>query len=362
MIEILNLRKTFHSGKESFQALDGVTIHVPEGAFYTLLGPSGCGKSTTLRCLAGLETADAGAIRIGGETVFSAEEGIAVPAYKRDIGMVFQSYAIWPHMTVFENVAYPLRIQKRPRGEIRERVAGALATVGLLGLEDRPAPALSGGQQQRVSLARALIKEPRILLLDEPLSNLDAKLREQMRYDIKELQERLGITTLYVTHDQTEALAVSDSIAIMKAGRFLEMAGRRDIYCRPGSEFTADFIGLTNILKGTFRGKEGAFGKVDTAIGQILCPPSSEHQSGAEVIVCVRPEDLSITAAPPASQANVFTGEIKALIFLGEIVDCQIMVGDELIRARVHPKSAFEKGQRVYIEADPNVLITIKAG
>jgi iron(III) transport system ATP-binding protein len=361
MIDIMHLKKAFQSGKETFQALKGVSIHVPEGEFFTLLGPSGCGKSTTLRCLAGLEKPDSGTIKIGGETVFSSDEGISIPAYRRDIGMVFQSYAIWPHMTVFENVAYPLKIKKMPREEIRARVDKALDTVGLTGLEDRPAPALSGGQQQRVSLARALVKEPKVLLLDEPLSNLDAKLREHMRYDIKELQERLGITTLYVTHDQTEALAVSDSIAVMNSGELLDVAGPRDIYFRPRSGFTADFIGLTNILKGRFGGQAGDFAKVDTPMGQFLCPLPEMSQIGAEIMIYLRPEDVMVSAEAPASEVNIFEGEIKALIFLGEIIDCQIEVAGEIIRARLHPKSALEKGQRVFMEVDSEAVITIKA-
>ncbi|MDH3239708.1 MAG: ABC transporter ATP-binding protein [Alphaproteobacteria bacterium] len=362
MIDIKNLRKTFRSGRETFHALNGITIHVPEGEFFTLLGPSGCGKSTTLRCLAGLETPDSGTIEIGGETVFSSERGISVPAYRRDIGMVFQSYAIWPHMTVFENIAYPLKIQKVARREIRARVEKALDTVGLEGLGDRPAPALSGGQQQRVSLARALVKEPKVLLLDEPLSNLDAKLREQMRFEIKELQERLGITTLYVTHDQTEALAVSDSIAVMNQGNLLDVAGPRDIYFQPRSEFTADFIGLTNVLRGKVAGSENGLSCLDTPMGRLLCRPTSvAHHGGGEVVIFLRPEDVAVTAARPAGKPNVFEGEIEALVFLGEVVDCQIKVGEELVRARLHPKSAFQRRQKVFIEADPAALITIRA-
>jgi iron(III) transport system ATP-binding protein len=361
MIDIKNLRKTFQSGKETFHALNGISIHVPEGEFFTLLGPSGCGKSTTLRCLAGLETPDSGTIEIGGETVFSSAEGITVPAYKRDIGMVFQSYAIWPHMTVFENVAYPLKIQKVSRSETRDRVAKALETVGLSGLENRPAPALSGGQQQRVSLARALVKEPKVLLLDEPLSNLDAKLREQMRYEIKELQERLGITTLYVTHDQTEALAVSDSIAVMNQGNLLDVAGPRDIYFQPRSEFTADFIGLTNILRGRIAGEEGGLACLDTPIGRLLCRSTGEPDKGGEFVIFLRPEDVTVSPDRPAAEVNVFEGEIAALVFLGELVDCQVQVGDQLIRARLHAKSDLKRKQRVFIEANPSDLITIQA-
>src|SRR5690349_3916572 len=243
MVRIQNLEKFFGEDRERVHVLKGVTLDIPEGSLYTFLGPSGCGKTTTLRCVAGLERPDSGGISIGGKTVFSAAERVYVPTNRRPIGMVFQSYAIWPHMTVFENVAYPLTIKHKSKAEIKKRVAEVLKIVGLQGLEDRPAPKLSGGQQQRVAFARALVNEPKVMLLDEPLSNLDAKLREQMRFEIKALQERLGITTLYVTHDQTEALAISDSIAVMSSGKLLDVAGPREIYSRPRSEFTADFIG-----------------------------------------------------------------------------------------------------------------------
>jgi len=196
MIRISNLVKRFVGEKEKVMAVNDVSIEVPEGKLFTLLGPSGCGKSTTLRCVAGLEKPEAGEINLSDETLYSSRKNIFVPAHKRDIGMVFQSYAIWPHMTVFENVAYPLRIKRTPREKIRTKVQKALNTVGLEGLEDRLAPQLSGGQQQRVSLARALVKEPKVLLLDEPLSNLDAKLREQMRLEIKELQDESWIGTI----------------------------------------------------------------------------------------------------------------------------------------------------------------------
>ena len=361
MIEITNLRKTFVSGKKSHAAIDNVSIVVPEGEFFTLLGPSGCGKSTTLRCVAGLEKPESGTIKIGGETVFSSDEGILIPAYKRDIGMVFQSYAIWPHMTVLENVAYPLRIQRRPKEEIRARARKALETVGLAGLEDRPAPLLSGGQQQRVSLARALVKEPKVLLLDEPLSNLDAKLREQMRFEIKELQERLGITTLYVTHDQTEALAISDSIAVMSSGKLLDVAGPREIYSRPSSEFTADFVGLAKTLPGTFKGEQDGLARLETAIGPLLCPPVAGARPGDKFVVFLRPEDVSVSAEPPAARVNVLAGPVQLLAFLGEVVDCQIAIGDKTIRARTHPKATFEKEQHVHIQFDPEALIMIRA-
>src|SRR5688572_5053066 len=217
MIQCSQLGKYFETDRGRLRAVDEISFEVEKGTFFTLLGPSGCGKSTTLRSIAGLEEPDTGSIRIADALVFSSSEGIAVRPNKRDVGMVFQSYAIWPHMTVFENVALPLKASRKglSRSQIREKVLSALATVQMDGLEDRPAPQLSGGQQQRLALARALVKEPKVMLLDEPLSNLDAKLREHMRLELGEILKRLEITTLYVTHDQAEALAMSHRIAVM---------------------------------------------------------------------------------------------------------------------------------------------------
>ncbi|MBI2358925.1 MAG: ABC transporter ATP-binding protein, partial [Deltaproteobacteria bacterium] len=218
MVQIADLAKYFGEDRERVHVLKGISLAIPAGSLYTFLGPSGCGKTTTLRCVAGLERPESGTISIDGKTVFASGDRVYVPTNRRPIGMVFQSYAIWPHMTVFENVAYPLTIQRRPKSEIRERVANVLKIVGLQGREDRPAPKLSGGQQQRVAFARALVNQPKVLLLDEPLSNLDAKLREHMRLELRELQRRLNLTTIYVTHDQLEALALSDTIAVMRDG------------------------------------------------------------------------------------------------------------------------------------------------
>jgi len=361
MIELSNLSKNFDGEKEKVQAVQDVSIEVPEGELFTLLGPSGCGKSTTLRCVAGLEKPEKGEIRLGGEILFSSRENIFVPAHKRDIGMVFQSYAIWPHMKVFDNVAYPLRIKRLPREEIQVKVKKALETVGLEGLEDRLAPQLSGGQQQRVSLARALVKEPKVLLLDEPLSNLDAKLREQMRLEIKELQRRLNITTLYVTHDQVEALAISDSVAVMNRGRLLDVASPQDVYFRPKTRFAADFIGLTNILKGKVKKRETLMGEVETAVGPLKCPLPDQIRSGDTVLIFSRPEDVKVSKQKPASAENILEGEIKTLVFLGEMLDCQIVVGPELLRARLHPKSGLMEKERVYLTMDPESLISIEA-
>ncbi len=361
MIEISNLIKNFESEKEQVLAVADVTIKIPEGRLFTLLGPSGCGKSTTLRCVAGLEKPEGGEIKVADQTLFSSRENTFVPAHKRDIGMVFQSYAIWPHMKVFDNVAYPLRIKRLPKDEIRKKVRETLETVGLIGLEDRLAPQLSGGQQQRVSLARALVKEPKVLLLDEPLSNLDAKLREQMRLEIKELQERLKITTLYVTHDQTEALAISDFVAVMNEGKLLDVAVPKDVYFKPRTQFTADFIGLTNILRGRVKERQDGIGAVETEIGRLMSPLSAESQTGDAVQIFVRPEDVTVLREKPEAAENVFSGEIKALIFLGEMVDCQITVGQHLIRARLHPKSTFGERDKVYFHLKPETLISIPA-
>src|SRR5579863_3286721 len=291
MIGIKNLSMTYRSAHGEHHAVKGVSLTIEDGQFYTLLGPSGCGKTTILRCVAGLERPDAGEITIGGDVVFSADRNRWVPPHNRNIGMVFQSYAIWPHMTVFDNVAFPLRHKKpKPgRAEIRDRVGKALALVHLAGLEDRPAPYLSGGQQQRLALARALVSEPRVLLLDEPLSNLDAKLREEMRLEIRQVVERLGVTTLFVTHEQIEALTMSDVMSVMNDGHIIQEGSPADIYAKPKGAFVADFIGRSNFLAGKITALTGSNGSatatVDTPIGPIHARVESEAQIGDTVTV-----------------------------------------------------------------------------
>src|SRR5690242_18704974 len=273
MLQVENLHKEFAAaGGARVAAVQNVSLSVPEGKLLTLLGPSGCGKATTLRCIAGLERPDSGHIAIGGKTVFDSKEGVLVGPAERGIGMVFQSYAIWPHMSVFENVAFPLRVSRVRRygkAEIAVKVKAALETVRLGGFGDRRATQLSGGQQQRLALARGLVAEPRLILLDEPLSNLDAKLREQMRFELKRLQMKLGLTAVYVTHDQSEALALSDEIAVFNQGRVVQRGTPLDIYRNPNCEFVADFVGSTNFLRGSVRSPAGigAVGHVETAQG-----------------------------------------------------------------------------------------------
>src|ERR687885_785728 len=269
MIRIQRLEKVFETPRGAIRAVDEVHLEVGAGEFLVLLGPSGCGKTTTLRCVAGLERPDGGSIVVAGRKV--SGNGRFVPPHKRDIGMVFQSYAIWPHMSVFENVAFPLRVARGiPGADIKRRVEEALATVQLAGYEGRMATQLSGGQQQRLALARALVRQPRVLLLDEPLSNLDAKLREHMRTEVRELQRALGITTLYVTHDQAEALSMSNRIAVMERGRIMQEGTPREIYQRPATRFVADFVGNANFLEATVLGRNELGGMwLETAAGRL---------------------------------------------------------------------------------------------
>ncbi len=255
-IRLENLSKTYPGNTQ--KAVDGLSLEIADGEVFTLLGPSGCGKSTTLRMVAGLEEPDEGSIYFGDKAVVVTETGFSLPPERRKIGMVFQSYAIWPHMTVGENVAFPLRAQKYPRSKIKTRVAEVLELVGMGGMEKRPGPLLSGGQQQRVALARALVTEPRILLLDEPFSNLDAKLREQMRIEVKLLQKRLNIAVLFVTHDQVEALSLSDRIAIMSGGIVQQQGSPQTLYNEPVNDFTRDFVGKTLLFKGRIVTKDSS--------------------------------------------------------------------------------------------------------
>ncbi len=361
MVKVADLVKVFRDGRGSVPACNGVSFDVPAGKFFTLLGPSGCGKTTTLRSIAGLERPDAGEIALEGAVVYSSRRGIFVPPNRRDIGMVFQSYAIWPHMTVFENVAFPLRVSReRPaRPEILNRVRKALATVQLDGLEGRPATRLSGGQQQRLALARALVREPKLLLLDEPMSNLDAKLREQMRLELRALQRQLGITTIYVTHDQAEALAMSNLVAVMHAGRIAQIGAPREIYERPANRFVTDFVGSTNFLSGRVAGAAGHERYwVQTACGPLSCTIPGGAAAGAEVTVSVRPEDVSIHE-PPQPDGG-WEATVEQVVFLGECMDCRLAVDGHLLRVRAHPSVHVRRGDRVFLTFRPDRCIAIR--
>ena len=348
---------------QAIRAANDVAFDVPQGKLFTLLGPSGCGKTTTLRSIAGLERPRQGEIAVDTEVVYSSARRIFVPPNQRGLGMVFQSYAIWPHMTVFENAAFPLRVGRRrfSRREIEQRVNRVLATVDLSEMAGREATKLSGGQQQRLALARALVMEPRLLLLDEPLSNLDAKLRERMRFELKRLQRELGITTVYVTHDQSEALALSHAIAVMNRGRIEQIGTPREIYERPLNQFVADFVGTTNFLDATVAGTDGAAGyyRVRTEFGELKALAHEALDVADKVVLSVRPEDIHLSESRPQGE-NVWQGTVDQKVFLGETVDFQVAIGERRLQSRVHPSLRTRVGEPIYVRIDPEKCVALK--
>jgi iron(III) transport system ATP-binding protein len=357
MLSIENLTTAYPgpNGKLVVAAKD-VSFSVPEGRLFTLLGPSGCGKTTTLRSIAGLERPTSGTIRANNRVVYSSAGKVFVAPNHRQFGMVFQSYAIWPHMTVFENAAFPLQVrrQRMSANEIRDRVTKVLSAVSLEQYAEREATRLSGGQQQRLALARALVMEPKLLLLDEPLSNLDAKLREKMRFELKKIQRELGLTTIYVTHDQSEALALSHEIAVMNQGKIVQIGSPRDIYEHPSTTFVADFIGSTNFVEGVVRGSEDEQLVVETPIGKLEVSSRSRVSSGANISLSIRPEDLRLSEAAPApSESTVISGTVEAKVFLGECIDFKINVNGVQLLARSHPSVRTPIGEKIHIAIDP---------
>lgn len=353
-VRVVGLSKSY--GK--VRVVEDLSLHVQSGEFITILGPSGCGKTTTLRCVAGLEHHDKGEIFIGDRRV--SGPGHLVPPEQRDVGMIFQSYAVWPHLTVFENVAFGLRLRKMPEPQIAERVAETLAMVGMTGLDKRNATDLSGGQQQRVAVARSLAFRPKVLLFDEPLSNLDAKLRERMRLELRELQAKLGITSIYVTHDQTEAMAISDRIIVMHQGEILQEGPPTAIYQRPATPFLADFIGVINFLQGRV-----------TAVGEGLTRADAQgslpvhftggeqlpHQS--EVTLGIRPEHVRLTRAATGAAVNTWPADVCQIIYMGEIVEVHVESAGVPMRIRLRPLeiSGIEVGKGCFITVDPEQVL-----
>src|ERR671925_62380 len=342
------------------KAVQNVSFEVPEGKLFTLLGPSGCGKTTTLRSIAGLEKPTAGAIEVGGRLVYSSDKRIFVAPNKRNFGMVFQSYAIWPHMNVFANAAFPLQVRGLAKPQIEEKVMQVLTAVALA---ERDATKLSGGQQQRLALARALVMEPQLMLLDEPLSNLDAKLRDRMRSELKRLQRDLNLTTVYVTHDQTEALALSHEIAVMNEGRVVQIGTPRQIYEQPNDKFVADFVGTTNFIGGTVTALRGGRCVVSSAMGELTAQASEGVSKNAPVIVSVRPEDVELSEAPltAADGDNVCKGMIDAKDFLGDYLDFHVRVGEVMLLAKAHPSLRTPTGDSIYLRMKADKCVAISS-
>ena len=343
-------------------AVKGISFRVRAGEQLTLLGPSGCGKTTTLRAIAGLERPSAGAIRIGGETMYASAEGINIPAEKRGLSMVFQSYAIWPHMTVFENVAYGLRVRRKSRQEILTRVREALALVQMVPYENRPASALSGGQQQRVALARACVFQPSVLLFDEPLSNLDAKLRADMRIELRELQHRLGITSVYVTHDLEEALAMSDRIVVMRDGNIEQIGSPTEIYNLPRNAFVADFIGSSNLITGRLRPDLASDGLIalETSAGQIVHGVAHGRAVPPEPVFSVRTVYLRLSFERPSGLRNVWPVRVHHCVFQGDFSQVNVTWGDRDLVVRSAALEPIPEGRDAFLSVEPRHCVLIE--
>jgi iron(III) transport system ATP-binding protein len=325
-IHLKNIVKRFGA----LEAVSQVSLEIGDGELFTLLGPSGCGKTTILRLIAGFHKPDQGEVHFGDKEVS------AVPPYQRKIGMVFQNYALWPHMTLFENVAYGLKLKKVPKKEMGERVEKVFSMVNLAGLEKRYPGQLSGGQQQRVALARALVLNPDVLLLDEPLSNLDAKIRQTVRAEIRKLQKELAITSIYVTHDQEEALTISDRIAVLDHGKVQQLGAPRDLYERPENPFVADFIGINNLLPGEVKGIEPESGwmMIQTPFGPIRCPHENRFRVGERCLISVRPETATILGPdkkPEGEPRNRLAGTVSFASYIGNTIRYDIELDRETI-------------------------------
>lgn len=367
-VRIRNLSKRYQSNRGSVLALNDVSLDVYPAEKVVLLGPSGCGKTTLLRCVAGLETPDEGEIEIDGRIVFSSSKGIMVRPERRDVGMVFQSYALWPHMTVFENVAYPLANLGRNKQEIQQRVAAVLKIVGCDAYTARYPGQLSGGQQQRVALARAIAGNDGTILFDEPLSNIDAKVREQLRVELMALQKELGCSALYVTHDQTEALALAHRIAVMERGRVVQLGPPREVYERPASRYVADFTGTANELDGEVVGAEGPHVRVRTSLGELVVAARTvaaasevltettqttapSVSAGQRVCVMIRPEYLRFSDS--RSGENSFQGRVESVMFLGLYTEATVMVGSQRLIVRSTDSEIVSEGMSIWIGVQP---------
>jgi iron(III) transport system ATP-binding protein len=362
VLHVENLTKLYAPG-ESGGGIRDLSFDVAAGEFYTLLGPSGCGKTTTLRSVAGLEEPSSGRMTIADQVIFDAAKGVFVPANQRRLGMVFQSYAVWPHMSVFDNTAFPLRMLPGRRwgdAEIWRLAMRTLETVGLAEFAPRSAAQLSGGQQQRLALARALVAEPSLLLLDEPLSNLDALLREQMRSELRRLQKEVGVTAVYVTHDQSEALALSDRIAIMHNGRIAQIGTPHQIYHQPRNAFVATFVGRSNLFRGKLLERNNGHARIATALGPVLCQAPNDAGGPPPVAALIRPEHVVLTAAAGATGINRFCGRIFQVAFLGEATEYVVRVGKVEILVR-SVAGQYDGSGEVDVNLPPERMLAIAA-
>lgn len=358
-VRIKNITKTFGETV----AVDHVSFTVKDGEMLTLLGPSGCGKSTTLRIIAGLEQPDTGEIWLGDKVLSSSEVGIFISPEKRGMGMVFQSYAVWPHMTVYDNVAYPLKVRRASRHDISAKVAEVLNLVGLSGLENRPGTLLSGGQQQRVALARALIFEPAVLLLDEPLSNLDAKLRERMRFELKSLQRRIGVTAVYVTHDQAEAMLLSNRIAVMNRGRIEQLDHPINIWENPKTRFVIDFIGKVNYLDGEVIEdcSSECVVRIPKANGAVIrCKAKEYTKVGTKVVLAIRSEGIRFHNSKPEKVENVWQCIVKILGYMGDRVEYEVLLGEQVLAASAPGNFRVGVGENIFAEFDAESIFVEK--
>jgi len=358
-LTIQNLVKYFGNDR----AVDGISFDLTEGEFLTLLGPSGCGKTTTLMCIAGLHKPDAGEISVGGKSFTSMEGNIFLQPEKRDIGMVFQSYAIWPHMTVEKNISYPFEVRNCDPSEIEDRVMEVIRLVGLEDMVGKDATQLSGGQQQRAALARAIVCDPSLLLFDEPLSNLDLKLREKMRLELKRIQNEVGITSVYVTHDQAEALVMSDEIIVMSKGKIEQSGGPHSIYAKPVNRYVSNFIGMANLLEGEMAvvSKTGLSEISVSQDGETISIPcvldDDSISQGDTAVLSVRPENVYAIKEKP--DGPTIKGKVIQTVFLGNYVDCRVRWGNFEWKIQAHPREHLTEGEEVYIRLDSNHALAV---
>jgi iron(III) transport system ATP-binding protein len=362
MVVIEGLSKSFQTRTDKVLAVDNVSFEVAKGEMVTLLGPSGCGKTTLLRCVAGLERPEQGKIMMSDRVVVDRDRDLFVPAHQRRLGMVFQSYAIWPHMTVYQNVVYALEGKRMSRSERRKLATDALEVVKLSELADRPATRLSGGQQQRVAIARALVGQPDALLFDEPLSNLDAKLRIEMRTEIRKLQKRIGLTSIYVTHDQSEALAISDWIIVMQNGRIVETGRPTEIYRYPRTIFTAQFIGETNLIPGKVAGIDASKKQVsvDTSVGRFVgISIGAAIKPGDKVRISIRPEDLLLDPPLAEKSWNRIKAQVDNSAFAGSVVEAELRCGDYPIHCLFGRDTDLSPGIELSLGFSPEVCVVL---